>query len=155
MRMSFNESLHLGNLGELIVRDYLENQPWVRNIVDVRMDKLYQQADVDFLVENQQRQFKKLEVKTDFQAHKSGNIVYELSTSNHVGCFEKTKADIIAYYIPDNQTLHLIDVKELRKYVYDVPKDSIHMGDNAEGVLLKISELEQSKVIIKTYKGVY
>ena len=152
--MGFKESLIQGALGELIVRDYLERQPWCRSIVDLRFDKTSQENDVDFMVENVKRQFNFVEVKTDFKAHETGNVVYEITTSGHAGCFDKTKADLIAYYLPESKELYMIDTKEFRKYVYLNCGEPIRMGDNATGFLIPFKELERNNLIRAHYKGV-
>lgn len=87
--MGFEQSLVDGALGELIVADFLSQK--FKHVVDVRKDYNFQQMDVDFLVEDNLGQYKWVEVKTDFSAHETGKMVYELSTSNHIGCFEKPK----------------------------------------------------------------
>lgn len=91
---------------------------------------------------------------TDTEQNPNIRIVYELSTSGNIGCFEKTKAHIIAYYIPGNHQVHMISVKRLREYVSNAPLNKIHMGDNATGYLLPIEDLKKNKVIIKTFEGV-
>ena len=152
--MSFEESLKHGGFGEHAIWNMFSKMKTVRSVVDVRDDKVFQEKDVDFLVENMDRQFIWVEVKTDFVGHKSGNIVYELTTSGHTGCFEKTQAKYIVYYFPHAETAHLIDVKKLRNYIYEAQPNLIKMGDNAEGFLLPITDLQKQKVIVRTMKGV-
>lgn len=146
-----------GGMGEHTVWNLLtdnEINPNIRFVFDVRKDKNYQAMDIDFLVEKTDRQIFPLEVKTDMQAHTTGNIVYERSTSGHIGCFEKTQAHYIAYYIPGSQEVHMIRVKKLREYVDKTPLNEVRMGDNATGYLLSIEDLKKNKVIVKTYEGV-
>ena len=153
----FEDSLKEGGMGEHTVWNLLtdsEKNPKIRFVFDVRKDKNYQAKDIDFLVENTNRQITPFEVKTDMQAHKTGNIVYEKTTSNHVGCFEKTQAHIIAYYIPGNQQVHMIRVSALRKYVQESKLSEVRMGDNATGYLLPIEDLKNNGVILKTFEGV-
>lgn len=150
----FSESLREGESGEHVVWNLLQKSDTVRSIVDVRLDKEFQDKDIDFLVENNKRQFTSIEVKTDLKAHETGNLVYELSTSNHIGCFEKTEAKYIMYYIPASKIVHMIDVRELRNYVYTNRPDEIRMGDNATGFLIPLKDLIKANVIKRTYKGV-
>lgn len=150
----FSESLKTGEYGEHAIWNLFNKQPSVRNIVDVRKDKNFQEQDIDFLIEDMSRQFTPIEVKTDYKAHQSGNIAYELTTSGHIGCFEKTKAKYIMYYIPGNETAHLIDVIELRTYIHEKRPVEISMGDHARGFLLSIDELKRNRVIKRTYEGV-
>lgn len=145
--MSFDESLTSGLVGELIVWNALNHLETVRTVIDVRDDKKFQSMDVDFLVEMASRQVIWLEVKTDYKATETGNIVYELTTSGNVGCFEKTKADVIAYYVPTSGCIYLINVKKLRNYVRSCDYPLKKMGDASEGYLLPIAELERENVI--------
>jgi len=150
----FDESLKEGESGEHVVWNILQKLPKVRNVVDVRQDKEFQAQDIDFLVENFDRQFTPIEVKTDFKAHETGNIIYELSTSGHIGCFEKTKARYIYYYVPADRVVYAISVKALRNYVKKVQPEERRMGDNATGYLLPIKDLLKANVIKSTHEGV-
>lgn len=150
----FSESLNEGGYGEHAIWNLLMKEPWVRSVVDVRDDKNFQEQDIDFLVEDHKRQFTPFEVKTDFKAHETGNLVYELSTSNNIGCFEKTKAKFIAYFIPKSREAHIINVKELRTYIHKIRPEEIQMGDSATGFLIPIEDLKNNGVIKHTYEGV-
>lgn len=150
----FAESLKFGGYGEHAIWDLFIKQPWVKSIVDVRDDKRFQQKDIDFLIEDKNRQFTQIEVKTDYKAHQTGNIVYEITTSNNIGCFEKTQADYIVYFIPKSREAHLINTLILRDYIKKTKPNQIRMGDNATGYLLSIEELKKNKIIKKTYEGV-
>lgn len=150
----FEESLKDGEYGEHAIWNLLMMQDWTRSVVDVRKDKGFQEQDIDFLVENYHKQFASFEVKTDYQAHDTGNIVYELTTSGHEGCFEKTKAKYIMYFVPKSKTVYQIDVARLREHVRNGNFEVIQMGDNSTGHKLKIKDLVREGVIIYTYEGV-
>lgn len=152
--MMFEESLKEGGYGEHAIWNLFIKQPWVRSVVDVRDDKEFQEKDIDFLVEDKNRQFTSIEVKTDFVAHKTGNIVYEVQTGRNVGCFEKTQAKYIMYYVPENREAHMINVVALRSYLQERRPEEKKMGDNATGFLLPIAELKDNGVIKRTYEGV-
>lgn len=152
--MKFEDDMKNGGYGEHAVWNLLMNQSWVRSVVDVRSDKNFQEKDIDFLVEDVKRQFTPIEVKTDYKAQDTGNLVYEVTTSGHIGCFEKTQAKYIAYFIPGNETVHLVDTVALRTYIHKVRPEVKRMGDNSQGFLIPISELINDGVIKKTYKGV-
>ena len=150
----FSQSLLEGESGEHVIWNLLMKSKDVRSVVDVRQDKNFQEMDIDFLVENGERQFTPIEVKTDFKAQDTGNIVYELSTNGQIGCFQKTKARYIYYYIPAIKTAYMIDVKDLRTYIYRVRPEERKMGDNARGFLLPIRDLIDAKVIKRVHEGV-
>lgn len=152
--MSFEESLKRGDFGEHAIWNYLIKMPNVRSIVDVRDDENFRQMDVDFLIENTKRQFTWVEVKTDYKAHETGNLCYEFSTSGHTGCFEKTMAEVMIYYLPVTETAHFVKMKDLRAYIGRVRPPTIRMGDKAEGFLVSIEELKRQKIIYFTAKGV-
>lgn len=150
----FKESLKEGEIGEHVVWNLLVKQDWVRSVVDVRDDKNFREQDIDFLVENLERQFASFEVKTDFKAQNTGNIVYEIQTSGNLGCFEKTKAQYIAYYIPAMKTVYFINTVAFRTYLHKARPEERKMGDNATGFLIPIEDLKREKVIRRTYEGV-
>lgn len=150
----FSQSLLEGESGEHVIWNLLMKSRDVRSVVDVRQDKNFQEMDIDFLVENGERQFTPIEVKTDFKAQDTGNIVYEISTSGHLGCFEKTKARYIYYYVPGDKTAYMIDVKAMRTYIHEVRPEEKQMGDKSTGFLLPIRDLIDAKVIKRVHKGV-
>lgn len=148
------QQLREGTVGEYIVWNLFSKMKATRAVVDVRDDERFRKFDVDFLIENYNRQFIWLEVKTDSMAHRTGNFAYELKSSktyNTLGCFEKTKADYIAYYVPGYQKVFLINVGLLRDYVHGSHLNPVNMGDDAIGYLIPISELESRKIIERTY----
>ena len=87
----------------------------------------------------------KIEVKTDTQAHLSKNIVYEYTSNKHYGtegCFEKTKCDVMFYYLSGVDKLYYINMYNLREYIKN-EKDNlrkIEMGDYALGYLLRMKK---------------
>ena len=152
--MSFEQSLKNGSYGEHAVWNVLIKRPNVKTILDVRDDKNFQSMDIDFLMQTTDLQVVPIEVKTDYQAQETGNIVYELTTSGNIGCFEKTQAWYVAYFVPKTKQVHMINVKALRKFIeLNKPKE-IRMGDNATGYLIPIANLIKAKVINHTYEGV-
>lgn len=153
--MSFSESIKEGNIGEFVVWNLFSHSPTVRSVVDVRDDAYFQSVDVDFLIEDYNRQYSWMEVKTDYKAHDTGNFVYEVTSLKHantIGCFEKTKAKYIAYYVPNSGRVYLLSVSTLRKYVDSHDLKLINMGDDAKGYLLDIGDLERTKVILGMYE---
>lgn len=151
----FEESIKYGEYGEHTVWNMLMNRAEVRSVVDVRKDKKFQEQDIDFLVENNKRQFTAVEVKTDFKAQETGNIVYELTTDGNVGCFEKTKAQYILYFVPKARVCYMISVKCLREYVREQKFNVVDMGDASTGYLIPIEDLKQANVIKNVYPEVF
>lgn len=151
MRGNFKKDLETGEIGEDVAFRILSNSLQTKSILDVRKDHYFQNLDIDFLVEKYSGIIIKYEVKTDRQAHKTGNIVFEKTTSGNVGCLEKSHADYILYYLPETQIMYGFWLSDIRKYIKATKPRVIEMGDAATGYLLNISELEQKGLIAKIY----
>ena len=76
--MPFDEDLIYGEYGERIAWISLLESARTRQVLDVRKDKYFQERDIDFLQLDVDNKVNKIEVKTDRQAHKTGNIVFEI-----------------------------------------------------------------------------
>ena len=117
--MGFHSDNEIGNKGENIIFNYLLNHSSTINLIDVSKDKWFQQFDIDFLqVTN--NGINKIEVKTDKLADKTGNMVYEIWSDRRIyakGCFEKTEADYIFYYLINTKVLYIFNTQELRTWV--------------------------------------
>lgn len=150
----FEKSIKQGELGECVVWNWLSKQDWCTNVVDLRKAKKFQDLDIDFLVFCQNKDARLVEVKTDYLAHLTNNIVYETSTSGNEGCFNKTQADLIAYYLPSSEQLYLLDVNRLKNLVKSHNFDKVKMGDKSEGYLITIKELKENQIILHKSEGV-
>lgn len=112
---NFKDSLVIGEIGEEKILNYLQRSESVKNIIDVRNVKMYQELDVDLLVGMQGGEELKIEIKTD--TYRSGNIYYETVSAEEtgsIGGFEKTTADYMFYYFINLQTLYILDMKQYR-----------------------------------------
>ena len=145
----FKYDLQQGKFGELIVRDYLQKQKWCKFVVDLSDKKEYQEKDIDFLMVTWSNEIEWVEVKTDYQAHSSGNFAYETETSNNIGCLAKTEATTIMFFVPETKRLYITKTKDLREFVekFFGDKKPVPMGDNAKGHLLPIGNLQHYNVI--------
>lgn len=149
---NFQKDLQTGEVGEQIVLDFLKSKENVQNVLDVRKVKLFQDIDVDFLVCTTSYIVVPVEVKSDTLAHITGNIAYEVTSNKHYntkGCFEKTLAKYIYYYLTATKEIYQIDVLKLREYVKHYCNRLIPMGDYAEGYLIKINKLVEHKIMKK------
>ena len=151
--MGFHSDSEIGNKGENAIFNYLLNHSSTINLIDVSKDKWFQQFDIDFLqVTN--NGINKIEVKTDRLADKTGNMVYEIWSDRRIyakGCFEKTEADYIFYYLINSRTLYIFNTKELREWVLKHTNNlkQINMGDNAFGYVIKLNDLKDISTKIK------
>lgn len=150
----FKEDLKHGEQGEYIVWNILSKDPQIVNVLDVRGDKRFQGYDVDFLAQTTTKQFYFIEVKTDFKAQETNNIVYEVTSNSNEGCFARTKADYVYYYIPEDDKVLVISVTKIRDYIDTYMMKYVDMGDGAKGYLVNIDDLKQFGGIKKVYEGV-
>ena len=152
--MGFHSDSEIGNKGENIIYDYLWKHKSTLKIVDVSRDEWFQQFDIDFLQIDIQNNINKIEVKTDRLADKTGNMVYEIWSDKRThskGCFEKTEADYIFYFLINTRMLYIFNTKELREWVLthiDNLKQT-DMGDNAFGYVIRLSDLKDISTKIK------
>lgn len=153
MGKTFWSDVKRGNIGELVVYDYLMGLENIKAILDVRKDKRYfNKEDVDFLIMDLKNNIYKAEIKTDYKAHETNNIFYEIQTLQDKGCFNRTKSDIVYYYIPESNVLLRIDVYKIKKYVSDNRNilKLISGGDyGTSGYLLNIDDLEKADILKK------
>ena len=153
MGKTFWEDVERGALGESVVWNYLSSLDNIRSIIDVRKDKRYfNKEDVDFLVQTWKNDIYKIEIKTDFKAHETNNLFYEIKTLTDKGCFDRTKSDIIFYYIPQLNQILKVGVDRIRKYITNNSNNLkvINGGDyGTTGYLINIDMLEKSNVLKK------
>ena len=148
----FWDDLTRGMVGEFVVFDALNKLPQIKQVIDVRDDKYFQSVDVDFLVQDRDRQFTWLEVKTDYKTFTTGNVIYEVSTSGNVGCLEKTKASVVAYYIPQSGNIYLCNTEALRRCVKNNDYRCCEMGQNGMAYIVPLGDLERYGVVKQTIK---
>lgn len=147
--MSFADDLKDGKKGEELVRYLLESSGKFDGVWDCSDDKYFQGKDIDILALTKDGRIAKYEVKTDRQAHETGNIVWEQRTSGNIGCFAKTESDYIMYYLVGDGRLYCFNTAKMRQFVHDRRQKLVKMGDNAEGYLLNIMELVKGKQLTR------
>lgn len=143
--MSFADDLKDGKKGEQLVQHLLESSGRFVSVWNCSDDKYFQSKDIDLMGLTEDGHITKYEVKTDRQAHQTGNIVWEQTTSGNIGCFAKTESDFIMYYISGNGRLYCFRTQAMRDFVKNRHARLIRMGDSAEGYLLNISQLLKEK----------
>lgn len=147
---NFKVDLEVGKIGEEKSLTFLKNNDKVYEVKDVRDEKFWQSHDVDFIVTMNLGDIIKIEVKTDTLAHITGNIAYEHTSNKYsgsLGCFRKTKADFIFYYLSQVDKLYQINTCLLREYIDNHNFNNINMGDMALGYLIKIDLLEKNEIM--------
>lgn len=154
MNSKFEQDIERGKLGEEEVIDFLLSTGTFYKCEDVRENKLFQDLDVDYLLYQYNKPTCMIEVKTDYVAHRTGNIVFEHTsnkTANTIGCFRKTKADKLLYFISKTATLYILNMREFREYVFENKSNftEVNMGDDARGYLISIKEHIENKPFCK------
>lgn len=150
----FSDDLERGKLGEEKVLEWLNDLDCTKLVVNVSEDKWFQQLDIDLLQVKYDGEINKIEVKTDYIASKSGNMVYEVNSckyTNTDGCFVKTQSDFIFYYIVGTSYLLIFNTLELNEWI-EINKDSLrfdNMGDYAQGYIIPIRKVKE----IALFKG--
>lgn len=145
--MSFAEDLECGKRGERIARAVLAASARINHIIDCSNDEYFQNLDIDLLAERNDGRVLKIEVKTDRQAHRTGNIAWEKTTAGHIGCLEKSHADYILYYLSETNRLMIFEPRAVKNFIARNQPTLRRMGDFAMGYLLNIKELEAQGVI--------
>lgn len=147
---NFKIDLKVGKIGEEKCLNFLNENEKVYETVDVRNDKFWQMHDVDFIATLKNGEIIKIEVKTDTLAHITGNIAYEHTSNKYnksMGCFKKTKADFIFYYLSQTDELYQINMEMLRQYVDEHEFKDVNMGDMALGYLINIKILKENEIM--------
>ena len=151
--MGFHKDNIVGQNGEYIIYNYLSNHSSTINLIDVSKDKWFQQFDIDFIQVTNDG-INKIEVKTDRIADRTGNMVYEIYSDKRfytLGCFEKTEADYIFYYLINTNILYIFDTQELREWVLEHQHNLklVDMGDFALGYIIRLNDLKDISIKIK------
>ena len=148
--MGFHSDNEIGNKGENAIFNYLLNHSSTINLINVSKDKWFQQFDIDFLQVTKD-EINKIEVKTDRLADKTGNMIYEVWSDRRIyakGCFEKTEADYIFYYLINTKVLYIFNTQELRTWV-NKHKNKLwqtYMGDFAIGYVIPLNDLKEISI---------
>ena len=151
--MGFHKDNIVGQNGEYIIYNYLSNHSSTINLIDVSKDKWFQQFDIDFIQVTNDG-INKIEVKTDRIADRTGNMVYEIYSDKRfytLGCFEKTEADYIFYYLINTNILYIFNTQELREWVLEHQHNLklVDMGDFALGYIIRLNDLKDISIKIK------
>ena len=152
--MGFHSDNEIGNKGENAIFNFLSIYPSTTAIIDVTKDAWFQQFDIDFIQQDIFHNINKIEVKTDRLADKTGNMVYEIWSDKRVhskGCFEKTEADYIFYYLINTRILYIFKTIDLRAWVrlHASSLKYTDMGDNAFGYVISLNDLKDISTKIK------
>lgn len=128
---------------------------------DVRSDRAWQRADVDFLLGVQGlKGFIPVDVKSDKHLGRSSNVLVELRRNYlngtiYEGWFTRSKAKYILYYAPLDNSVLVLNLPKLRAYVAAKPghyTEKTVWSDNSKTttvLLIPLVELEGSNIVRK------
>ena len=147
--MSFEQDKQLAIIGEFVVWNALSEFKGTKQVIDVREDRRFQEWDIDLLVMNTNRQVYGVEVKTDWKAYDTGNFFFETKSREKVGCLERTKADYIAFFVPQSGNIYMCRTEAIRRCLSNHDYRLIQAVDGNEGYILPIGDLERFNCIAK------
>ena len=143
----FKDDTQLAIIGEFAVSNALMNLEGIKQVIDVRFDKRFQEWDIDFLIEDTNRQFHGVEVKTDWMTFETGNVVFETQSFGKVGCLERSKADYVVYYVPQSGNIYVCNMEALRKCVKHWNYPTKPMAEQNLGIIVPLGDLERFGVV--------
>lgn len=118
MSKNFDEMNSKGKIGEVVISNYLFSLGF--SVADVSDNPEYQKKDIDFVVSQGEQQFT-LEVKTDYQISKTGNLLFEdvffQDWGEDEGWFHYCQADYIVFYDVESGKAYWLDSAVMREVV--------------------------------------
>lgn len=146
--MSFEQDKELAVIGEFVVWNALTKMKSIKEVLDVREDKRFQDWDVDLLVKDSDMQVYMVEVKTDWMTFTTGNVIYEAESNGNTGCLERTRADVIAYFVPQSGNIYLLRSDKLRNLVRECGYPLVDMARTNRGYKVPLSDCERFGVLM-------
>lgn len=126
---SFYKDLERGKAGEQKVYNYLSSLGF--KVTDVSNDKSYWDIDVDFLVEDKNGKTHYIEVKSDWNISRTGNVLLE--TDKERGWFSKTKAEYIFYVDMKKDLVYVFKMEDMKKVLDQYLLFTIYDKDRIDG----------------------
>ena len=94
-------------------------------------------------------------------AHKTGNFAYEEYSHKNPGCFARTKADHILYFVKETDMVYVLNPVKFREFIAEMKLDKEKaaslkvrpsgMGEGAFGYLVPIAVLAETDVLECTF----
>jgi hypothetical protein len=110
------------------VEEFLHSCIRVVDVENVEDDKEYQARDIDLLCTlevGDDRKTVAIEVKGDTKAHQTGNFFFETISNEALGtqgCFLKSEADLLFYYLLETDRLYIFPLKRLQAWFVEMQK---------------------------------
>lgn len=150
---NFDKDLKTGEIGECKAIEILQNSPKTIYLMNTSHDPFFQENDIDCIVDRRDGKIVKYEVKTDTQAHKTGNMVFEMKSNGNVGCLARSAADYVFYYVLETDSMYLYKLDNMKDYIEMTNPVLKDMGDGAKGYLLNIEKLIKAKIVQKVLQN--
>ena len=156
---SFVRDLDYGKKGEERIARHLRKYKSVVDVRDISNTRRGIDDDIDFEIVYRDGHTSTAELKSDMQAHKTGNIAYEELSHKNPGCFARTKADHIIYYLTETGVAYVLNPHKLRAFVAEMKANErkaaslrvrpAKMGEGAFGYLIPIRVLLNNTDIVE------
>lgn len=163
MEYSFEETLKLGKEGEKVVIEFLRSKIETEDVINLSENKRFQNYGVDGLWVYTSRDTQLLraiffDVKTDFNAHRTGKLFIEISSSeNKDGGILSTKAEYFFYYDPIVGRLYELSIYAIKRwydsYGISMKHESVHnKGYETSGIFVDINYLKDRLIITDEFR---
>lgn len=146
----FSRKNQAARFAGMVFEDYALHSDLAVAICDLREDIRFKEADIDYMYQSQDNQWHYCKVIEDMQADKTGNLIYDKHRGNKGGHCERTKADVIFYYIKPSNSAYLIGAKLLRKFA----NATYEMGEidrGGKGCYIPIANLVSKNIARKLF----
>lgn len=158
---TFHGDLDTGKYGEKVLAARMNSFPSVAAVMDISDSKRGIADDIDFEILYKDGHTSTVEIKTDLMAHKTGNFAYEEYSHKNPGCFARTKADHILYFVKETDMFYVLNPVKFREFIAEMKMDKEKaaslkvrpsgMGEGAFGYLVPITVLAETDVLECTF----
>jgi hypothetical protein len=153
MAYDFEKQLDAGKAGEKELDGLWKDA----RIIDVSEDPAWQKQGIDRVLELPDGKKFSLEYKTDFIAHRTGNLVFEtvsVDTSGTPGWGVSSKAEYLVYLLAETKVVYIIHLPALRRWVAERSQNFRKVAANNDSyrtisLLVPLRELERQSFVYK------
>ncbi len=154
---TFLKDLEFGKMGEKKVINKLTSYRNIKEVRDISNTKRGIEDDIDVELVYADGHVSTVEIKTDTMAHKTGNIAYEEFSHMNPGCFARTKANHIIYYLESTGEAYVLNPAKFRNFIQEIKNNKAkanklnvrasRMGQGASGYLVPIKSIINTDII--------
>lgn len=164
MTQNFDKQNKIAKIGEDIVKKSIEAlylditfPKKFQKVIDVSEDKEYQDKDIDILIltrinPGRVESTQSFEIKTDLRTASTGNLFIETVTKRDsgketIGWINKTTADYLLYYVPQDNVFYNINMDAIRKFIKEKHPKYVETYNKKEkakncGYLISIQKIQ-------------